>query len=87
MKFTVTGAEQRKIISDYLQNLLQGGCEFVTESEYALDKEVVFIENTDAYKAQKEKDRIEMEKMRAKWAAEDAAKKAAQEATDAATRG
>ena len=87
MKFTVSGNECKQIISDYLQNKLNSGCEFVTSSEYDLTKDVTFIENTDAYKEQVAKELAEREAFMVKYNAEQAAKKAAAEAvTEAASR-
>ena len=77
MKFTVSGNECKQIISDYLQNKFKSGCEFVTESEYDLIREVTFVENTDAYKEQVAKQKAETEAYLVKWRAELDAKEAA----------
>ena len=87
MKFTLTGPEIQKIVSNHLQNLLQGGCEFVTTSEYDLSKDVTFVENTQEYQDAQAKEKADREAWLAKYNAEQAAKKAAAEVVEAAGRG
>ena len=85
MKFVLSAEDVLKIVSDHLQNQFQSGCKFECSNDYKISGDTEWHEMTQDYLDKKERDRIEMEKIRARWAAEDEAKKeAAKAVTEAA---